>query len=175
MKNQIFTSGSTPKKTLLLLFIVFLITSCSKDEINSPLVGKWKGIEFTASVAVDENGDGVKNTDLKKELDCISMDLDFGGGGSVKIATTQVIYDVTVENGEVIITPKGCGEDIKRGTWEVNEAHTLLQFEFVFDASQEPDRVTVQMELTGNRLVLRNLIYADVEPPVFYTVELEKM
>ncbi|MEN8118286.1 MAG: hypothetical protein ABFS16_14970 [Bacteroidota bacterium] len=161
-------------KKLFYIFILIVLISCSENESDSPIVGSWEAISFVTSKPVDENEDGIKNTDLKKELDCIAMDIDFNAKGDINIETTQVKYDISVENGEVIVKPSGCGVENKNGTWDINKLNTKIYLEFIFDESQEPDRVTIDIELTEQQLVLKDMIYEEGDFPITYTVEFKR-
>lgn len=54
----------------LLLFI--LITSCS-DSKN--IVGNWKLVSWDIGIEIDANGDGIKNSNLLIESDCMNKEL----------------------------------------------------------------------------------------------------
>ena len=87
------------------LFVALLIqAACSKDEPDSPLVGKWEGISFTVSAPVDENMDGIAHTDLTEEMECAMMNASFSGSGSFTITSAEDTYDINIVDGEVVFS-----------------------------------------------------------------------
>jgi hypothetical protein len=161
-------------KKVLFFVLLAIAFSCSKDEIDSPLVGHWEATSFTASEPIDDNGDGIKNTDLIKELECISMAIDFSSKGKVSIETTEVTYDFTSVDGNLVLTPKGCGPLTEKGTWNNNDASTQLFIDFIVEGSTETTSLTIDISVTENRLVLKDLIFEESPKRITYTVELKK-
>lgn len=157
---------------LLILFTVIL-SGCSDNEIDSPLVGNWKGVRFTASEPVDENGDGNTHTDLKKEMDCVSMEAKFTGKGNFTITSTDATYDIQIVNGEVVLIPTGCSSIDETGKWSLNANDTLLFLEFKIQGKDEPTIVEVQIELSARSLLMKDLLFND-DGSITYSVEFEK-
>ncbi len=156
----------------ILLIIVF---GCSKDKIDSPINGKWEAISFTTSIPVDVNLDGTKNTDLKKEMSCVSMKANFSSRGNFTFESTSVTYDISVVNGEVILKPSGCGVQNENGTWKTDESLTQLFLEFIVEGNPEKTPLTVAIELSGDRLVMKDLYYKEVNSEtVTYSIEFKK-
>lgn len=151
-----------------------LLLGCSDDTIDSLLVGNWEGISFTTSVPVDENNDGEKNTDLKQEMDCISMEAEFTAAGRFSLVSTDATYDIEIVNGEVVLVPTGCTNITETGHWTLNSRSTLLQLGFSIPGKDEPTLVDVPIELTENRLVMKDLFFSDDEGLVTFTVEFRR-
>lgn len=161
------------KKAIFLILIIIAV-SCSKDEIDSPLVGRWEAISFITSEPVDENMDGIKNSDLAKELDCIAMTIDFSASGKISIETNEVTYEITTVDGEVVVLPNGCGPITEHGTFSLNDASTKLFVDFIVEGSNETTPVTIDISLSDNQLILHDLIYEENPNTITYTVELKK-
>ena len=149
---------------------LLIIAACSKDEISSPLVGKWEGISFTTSAPVDENKDGIAHTNLKEEMECVSMEAGFSSGGNFTITSTEDTYDIEIVNSEVVLTFKGCSDAEENGRWSLNENNTMLYLEFKIPGNPEPVFVDVQIELAENQLVMKDLLYSDDEKLITYSV-----
>lgn len=164
------------KQTLLkivkwtLVTTLLLVFACSKDEINSPLVGTWTGVSFTASEPVDENLDGVAHTDLKEEMDCVSMEAVFTSRGNFSLTSTDATYDVQVIDGKVVLVPTGCSRSTESGNWSLNELETLLTLSFEIAGKDEPTVVEIPIELSASRLVMKELLFSE-NPLVTFTVE----
>ena len=159
---------------ILLVLILVLFFSCSKDEeFNSPLVGNWNGISYTTSAPVDENMDGTAHTDLKQEMECVSIKASFTSRGNFTITSAEDTYDIDIINGEVILTHTGCSSYEENGTWSLNESNTLLYLEFEIPGNPETTLVEVQIELSENHLVMKNLDYSE-DGSITYTVEFER-
>ncbi len=156
-------------KWILAAFLLLAI-ACSKDEINSPLVGTWKGVSYTASEAVDENMDGESHADLTEEMDCVSMEAEFSSSGQFSITSSDATYDVQVINGEVVLIPTGCDSTTETGSWSMNETSSVLYLEFEISGKDEAFLVEIQIELSEQRLVMKNLPFSD-DGKITYTVE----
>lgn len=167
---------STQLKSLPKILLIALITlaGCVKEDINSPLVGEWTGISFTTSVPVDVNQDGVANTDLMQEMNCVSMEAKFTGSGNFSIISTDETYDISFVDGKVVLTPTGCGSYTEIGNWSLNDASTQLSLEFTIAGKDEPTIVDVQIDLTDQILVMKDLFYDDDSLLITYSVEFRK-
>ena len=154
------------------LFVALLIlAACSKDELDSPLVGKWEGISFIASAPVDENMDGIAHTDLTEEMECAMMNASFSGGGSFTITSAEDTYDIDIVDGEVVLTHTGCSDVQEKGSWITNEINTLLYLEFKVPGNPESTLVEVEIELTDDQLIMKNLFYSENDEEIItYTV-----
>ncbi len=162
-------------KSVVIYCLLLLMISCSKDKIDSPITGKWEAISFTTSIPVDANMDGTKNTDLKKEMGCVSMDANFSSSGKFTLESTSVTYDISVVNGEVVLKPSGCGVQKENGTWSIDESSTQLFLEFVVAGKDETTPLTVEIELSQDRLVMKDLYYKEVDlETVTYTIEFKR-
>ena len=162
------------KKVIISLALLVLL-GCSKDKIDSVINGKWEAVSFTTSAPVDENMDGIKNTDLKKEMDCVTMKANFSSNGDFTLESTDVTYDITYVDGEVVLNPTGCGVQTEKGTWSVNESTTVLFLEFKVDGRDETTPVNVSIELSENRLVLKDLFYKEDLETITYTIEFKRI
>lgn len=160
-------------KIFFLLATLAAMFSCSDDELNSPLTGTWEGVSFTASEAVDENQDGVAHTDLKEENDCVSMEAEFTSHGRFSITSSDISYDISIVNGEVVLTPKGCVSTTESGHWSLDANATMLILEFDIEGKDDPTVVNIQIELSDQNLVMKDLLYSE-DPPITYTVEFHK-
>lgn len=162
-------------KRAIVYLLFLLIFGCSRDEIDSPINGKWEAISFTTSVPVDANMDGVKNTDLKKEMGCVSMEADFFSNGKFTLETTSVTYDISVVNGEVALKPSGCSSQKENGTWSTDDLYTQLFLEFIIAGKDETTPLTVEIELSENRLVMKDLFYKEIDGEIVtYTIVFER-
>lgn len=163
-------------KLFSVLVFFSILLSCSKEEVsNDPLVGTWEATSFITSVPVDENGDGVKNTDLMEEVGCISMRCGFGINGSVSIESSHMTYEIDIVDGKVVMTPKGCEASTERGTWTVNDAYTQLAIDFVLDGSGALNSVSIDITLTESQLIMKDMVYEEGEEPVLYTIEFKRV
>ena len=162
------------KRTIIFILII-LAVGCSKDKMDSLLVGNWEAITFTASIPVDENMDGIKNTDLKKEMDCVSMNVSFSANGKFILESTNVTYDISIVDGEVILSPNGCGVETERGTWDLNPSSTILYLEFMIEGKDKTTLLDVDIDLLENKLVLKDLFYDEDTEIVTYTVEFKRV
>lgn len=161
-------------KKILFFILLIIAVSCSKDEIDTPIVGRWEAISFITSEPVDENLDGNKNTDLSKELDCIAMTINFSASGKISIETNEVTYEITTVDGEVVVVPNGCSPITENGTFSLNDASTKLFIDFVVEGTNETTPVTIDISLSDNQLTLKDLIYEENPNTITYTVELKK-
>jgi len=157
----------------LLALILLLFFSCSKDEINSPLNGKWKGMTYIASEPVDENGDGEAHADLTEEMDCVLIEAEFTSRGNFSLVSSDATYDVQVIDGKVVLVPTGCTSTSETGTWTINETSDVLYLEFEIAGKDEPYLMEVQIELSEQYFVMKDLPYND-DGSITYTVEFEK-
>jgi len=148
--------------------------ACSKDEINSPLTGEWMAVSFTTSEPVDENQDGVAHTDLKQENDCVSIEADFTTHGRFSIISSDAAYKIEIVDGKVVLIPDGCTSTTETGHWSLHEDSTLLFLEFDIPGKDEPTLVEVKIELTEQRMVMKELPYSE-DPLITYSVEFRKM
>ena len=162
------------RKIILYFFLIFLI-GCSKDEINSPINGKWEAFSFITSVPVDDNQDGVKNTDLKKEMECVAMEANFSSNGKFTLESTDITYDVAVVDGSVVLTPTGCGIQTENGNWSLNESSTILFLEFKVEGNPETTSVNVNIDLSENQLVFKDLLYKEKPELISYTIEFKRI
>ncbi len=153
--------------------ILFLFFACSKDENDSPLVGKWNAVSFMASEAVDENGDGETNIDLSEEIDCVAMEASFTAAGRFSIISSDATYDVQIVDGKVVLVPTGCSSTTETGHWTTNESSTILYLEFDIAGKEDPYLMEIQIEVSNDWLVLKDLSYSD-DGSITYTVEFEK-
>ena len=158
---------------VFVLFLIALIFGCNDNEIDSPIVGNWVGVNFTASEPVDENGDGTAHTDLKQELDCVSMEASFSGKGNFTITSADATYDIQIVDGEVILIPTGCNSIEETGKWSLNANDTVLLLEFKIPGKDEPTIVEVQIELSAQSLFMKDLLFND-DGSITYSVEFEK-
>lgn len=160
--------------TRLLLFATLVIlAACSKEEAETPLVGDWEGISFTTSEAVDENSDGTSHTDLYEEMDCVSMTASFTARGNFTFTSTDATYDIDIINGEVVLTPTGCTPIDETGKWSLNDAETILYLEFSVPGKDDPTIIEVQIELSDQKLILKDLWFAD-DGSITYAVEFKR-
>lgn len=158
-----------------LLAGLLVLAACSKDEINSPLVGKWEGISFTASAPVDENMDGIAHTDLTEEMECAMMNASFSSSGSFTITSAEDTYDIDIVDGEVVLTHTGCSNVEEKGTWDINETNTMLYLEFKVAGNPESTIVEINIELSDNQLIMKDLFYSENdEELITYTVIFSK-
>jgi hypothetical protein len=162
------------KKVIISLALLVLL-GCSKDKIDSYINGQWEAVSFTTSEPVDENMDGVKNTDLKLEMDCVTMNANFSSDGNFTLESTDVTYDITYVDGKVVLKPTGCGVQTEKGTWSVNESTTVLFLEFKVEGKDETTAVDVNIELSENRLVLKDLFYKEDTETITYTIEFKRI
>jgi len=153
--------------------ILLFLFACSKDEDDSPLVGKWDAVSFMASEAVDENGDGVTNIDLSEEIDCVAMEASFTAAGRFSIISSDATYDVQIVDGKVILVPTGCASTTETGHWTLNENSTILSLEFDIAGKEESYQMEIQIDLSNDWLVLKDLPYSD-DGSITYTVEFQK-
>lgn len=154
---------------LVLAALGFLV-ACS-DQNDLLLVGEWEGTRFTTSVPVDENLDGVKNTDLKLEMSCISMEAVFSSAGKFILHSTDPTYDVQVVNGQVVLTPTGCNLLTETGRWRLNEETLQLHLDFDAQGNNNRAALDVEIELSETLLVLKNLFYSDEDELITFSVE----
>ena len=158
------------KKGIPFLLIV-LFFSCSIDEIDSLLVGTWDANSFITSEPVDENGDGIKNIDLKKEMECVAMVVDFSSRGEFSIESTDAIYDFNYVDGKLVLEQKGCGVQHEKGNWNINASSTKLFLEFIIDGNDQANLVEVNIELTESLFIMKDLVFDEGENTITYTVE----
>lgn len=158
-----------------LLTTLVLSGGCSKDSNNSSLTGNWVGVSFTTSIPVDENHDGTANTDLTREMDCLSMEAEFTTHGNFSITSTDVSYEVEIVNGEVVLVPTGCGSYTETGGWSLDAASTLLSLEFEVAGNPETTTVDVQIDLSNDKLIMKNLLYSEDSVRITYSVEFNKL
>ncbi len=158
---------------LLIIFTVTLLAGCSKDS-EKPLVGNWTAVSFTTSLPVDENGDGIALTDLYDEIECVSMEASFTERGNFSIVSTDQTYEIEIVNGEVKLIPTGCGAYTEKGRWTLNAASTLLSLEFVVDGNPETTVVDVPVEISPERLVMKELLFSEDSVRITYSVEFLK-
>lgn len=160
--------------TRLLLFIILaFLAGCSKDS-EEPLVGNWTAVSFTTSLPVDENDDGTAHTDLYDEIECVSMEASFTERGNFSIVSTDQTYEVQIVNGEVKLIPTGCGSYTEKGRWTLNAASDLLSLEFVIDGNPETTVVDVPVELSTDRLLMKELLFSEDSVRITYSVEFVK-
>lgn len=163
------------KAIRLLLFSFFVITvSCSKEESETPLTGDWEAISFTTSEPVDENGDGTSHTDLYEEMECVMMEASFTPRGNFTTTSFDATYDIDIVDGEVILTPTGCTPIDENGKWSLNDNETTLFLEFNVPGKDDPTLVEVQVEISAQRLVLKDLWFSD-DGSITYRVEFRKV
>ena len=155
---------------LILLFIF----ACSKNEVNSPLNGKWRGVSYIASEPVDENMDGEANADLSQEIDCVSIEAEFTSHGHFSLTSSDATYDVQIIDGKAVLVPTGCTSTSENGNWTLDETSTVLYLEFNIPGKDEPYLMEVQIELSEQQLVMKDLPYKD-DGSITYTVEFEKV
>lgn len=156
---------------LPLLGFILIMAACSKDELNSPLVGKWEGVSFTTSQPVDENMDGTAHTDLTEEMECVKLEASFSASGNFTISSAEDTYDIDIVNGEVILTHTGCSNFEENGSWNVNETNTELYLEFKVAGNPEVTFVDVRIELSENQLIMKDLFYNEIDEEIItYTV-----
>lgn len=141
---------------------------------DSLIVGKWEATDFFTSVPVDENKDEIKNTNLKEEVECIAMEINFRSNGALSIESTNMTYDISFENGEVILKPKGCEGEIQNGKWSINENSTLLFIEFNSSTNENPDVSNIDIELTNKQLILKDMVYEEGENPITYSIKFKR-
>lgn len=158
---------------VVFLILLLVAAGCSDNEINSPLVGEWEGIRFMASEPVDENGDSTAHTDLKEEMDCVSMQATFRSNGNFILTSYEATYDIDIVNGEVILTPTGCSPIEETGRWYLNESSSILSLEFNVPGKDAPTRVEVNIQLSAERLILINLPFSD-DGSITYSVEFQR-
>jgi len=158
----------------IFLFLLIGIVGCSKDNDNSLLPGKWVSVSFTTSVPVDENADGTANTDLSLEMDCLSMEAEFTSRGNFSITSTDVTYEIEFVNGEVVLFPTGCGSYTEKGNWNIDAASTLLSLEFEVAGNPQTTAIDVQIDLTDNSLIMKDLLYSEDSVRITYAVEFRK-
>lgn len=161
-------------KRIIILILIMFAVSCSKDKSDSILVGEWEATTFTTSVPVDENMDGIKDTDLKKEMDCVSMKARFLSNGKFSLESTNVTYDISIINGEVVLTPKGCGVEVETGVWSINQSSTMLYLEFTVDGKNESTPLDISINLSDDKLVFKDLFYDEDTQIITYTVEFKR-
>ena len=155
--------------------LLIIAVGCSEDKFDSPINGKWEAISFMISIPVDVNLDGTKNTDLKKEMDCVSMEANFSSSGKFTLESTSTTYDITVVNGEVVLTPSGCSVQKENGTWSIDESLTHLFLEFIVEGNPENTLLTIEIELLGDQLVMKDLYYDELDSEtITYTVEFKR-
>ena len=103
------------------------------------------------------------------------MEANFSSSGKFTLKSTSVTYDISVVNGEVILTPSGCSAQTENGTWSIDESSTHLFLEFVVEGNPEKTLLTVEIELSGNQLVMKDLYYKEVDSEtVTYTIEFRR-
>ena len=158
---------------LLLFFALVLLAACSDDELSSPIVGNWEGISFTASMPVDENGDGTAHINLKEEMDCVAMEAGFTARGNFSITSYEATYDIDIVDGEVILTPSGCSSIDESGHWTLNDASTILYLEFIVAGKDEAALVEVSVDLSDQQLIMKDLPFGD-DGSITYTVEFKR-
>lgn len=157
----------------LLALVLLFIFACSKDETNSPLNGKWTGISYIASEPVDENGDGEAHADLSEEIDCVLIEAEFASHGNFTLISSDATYDVQIIDGKVVLVPTGCTSTSETGTWTLNETSDILYLEFEIAGKDEPFLMEVQIDLSEQFFVMKDLPYND-DGSITYTVEFEK-
>lgn len=150
------------------------IAGCSKNSDDTLLPGKWVGVSFTTSAPVDENLDGTANTDLTLEMDCLSMEAEFTPRGNFSITSTDVTYEVEIVNGEVVLVPTGCGSYTETGKWTLDAASTLLSLAFEVAGNPQTTTVDVQIDLSDDALIMKDLLYSQDSVKITYAVEFRK-
>ena len=158
----------------LMAVVLLLSFACSKDEINSPLIGKWTGISYIASEPVDENLDGEAHADLQEEIDCVLIEAEFTSRSRFSLTSSDASYDVQVIDGKVVLVPTGCTSTSENGSWTLNETSDVLTLEFVIPGKDEPFLMNVQIDLSEQHFVMKDLPYND-DGSITYTVEFEKV
>ncbi len=163
------------KKTSILMLLTVFVIGCSKDKTESELTGNWEAVKFTTSIPVDENLDGIKNTDLKQEMDCVSMKANFSSNRKFTLESTDITYDITIVDGKVVLTPKGCGVQNENGTWAINDASTILMLDFIVAGKEETSSLDIAIELSKNKLILKDLFFKEEDSAtITYTVEFQR-
>ena len=92
------------KLNLLFLSILFLFTSCSKDDVNNEhLIGTWKLSAINLTTPLDINGDGLTSLNIIEEYSIIEASLVFTNEvkGSINYNSYVSIHS-RIENGNLI-------------------------------------------------------------------------
>ncbi|HPF50697.1 MAG TPA: hypothetical protein PK335_03935 [Draconibacterium sp.] len=158
----------------LLAAILVLFFSCSKDNMDSPLVGTWQGLSYIASEPVDENGDGEAHADLSEEMDCVLIEAEFTSQGNFLLTSSDATYDVQIIAGKVVLVPTGCTSTSENGSWTLNETSDVLHLQFEIAGNDEPYLMDIQIELSQQQLIMKDLPYND-DGSITYTVKFEKV
>ena len=129
----------------MLLVIVVITISCSKDEMNEnatdenqvfatsnltvvtedSFIGNWSLTQLTADNAVDLNNDGTGNTDLMVETNCFNTSgVIFRADGTFTVNNKRLDFNAGASNDEF-----SCGSDSEMsGSWEVEDNNLVLHF-----------------------------------------------
>lgn len=92
------------KLNLLILTILILFASCSKDDINNEdLIGSWKLTAINLTTPLDINGDGLNSLNIVEEYPIIEASLIFADevNGSIYY-NSYVSFATRMENGNLI-------------------------------------------------------------------------
>ncbi|WP_115461430.1 hypothetical protein [Winogradskyella aurantiaca] len=94
------------KKILLLGCLSIILISCSSDDSvplseTDDLLGLWKLTEWNTETAFDINNDGIANTNLLEEIDCLDNEtITFNSSNTAFVDTSSSIdIEVFVETG----------------------------------------------------------------------------
>jgi len=169
MKQHFNTIGKCLVAAILVLFF-----SCSKNDVDSPLVGTWQGLSYIASEPVDENGDGVAHADLSEEMNCVLIEADFTSEGNFSLTSSDATYDVQIVDGKVVLVPTGCTSTSETGSWTLNETSDVLHLAFEVAGKDEPYLMDIQIVLSEQQLIMNDLPYND-DGTITYTVEFQKI
>ena len=92
------------KLNLLILTILILFASCSKDDINNEyLIGSWKLTAINLTTPLDTNNDGFTSLNIVEENPIIDASLVFANevNGNIYYNST-VSFNTRIENGNLI-------------------------------------------------------------------------
>jgi hypothetical protein len=101
------------------------------------------------------------------------MKASFTARGNFTITSSEATYNIDIIDGELLLTPTGCTTTNEIGKWSLNDASSVLYLEFDISGKDDPTSVEVQIELSDQKLVLKNLPFSK-DGSITYTVEFKR-
>ena len=63
---------------------------------------------------------------------------------------------------KLFLAHTGCSDVQEKGSWSINEINTLLYLEFKVPGNPESTLVEVEIELTNDQLIMKDLFYSEM-------------
>lgn len=118
-------------KKVVLVIAVFIISACSKEEVeevfSQDISGTWNAISFTANEPLfDVNNDGINATNLLDELPCRYSIFKLNSDKTFYQENNAYTYN---QSTNTYSCTSGDALSIVRGTWKMNTDNTMLSLE----------------------------------------------